>query len=122
MLYNDDAPSVEVGVLVGASFAPVGRVVPSRLPGGTVVTAVHRGPYSELGRTYEAVHAGAAARGLALAGPRWEIYGHPPEVEIEVCWLARRSTRKAAPPPANRGGAASRRPTDGCRSLGDWSG
>jgi hypothetical protein len=80
---------VEVGVLVGASFAPVGRVVPSQLPGGTVVTTVHRGAYSELGRAHEAVHAHAAAHGLTLAGPRWEIYGHPPEVEVEVCWLAR---------------------------------
>jgi len=89
MLYKDDAPSVEMGVLVGASFAPVGRVVPSRLPGGTIVTTTHRGDYSELGHTHDAVHAHAAAHGLTPAGPRWEIYGHPPEVEVEVCWLVR---------------------------------
>ena len=89
MLYKDDAPSVEVGVLVGTSFPPAGRVVPSQLPGGTVVTTIHRGDYSGLGQAHDAVHAHAAAHGLALAGPRWEIYGHPPEVEIEICWLVR---------------------------------
>jgi effector-binding domain-containing protein len=87
MLYKDDAPSVEVGVLVAAPFEAVGRVVPSRLPGGRVVTTVHRGDYSELDRAHAAVHDHAAAQGLTLAGPRWEIYGHPPDVEVEVYWL-----------------------------------
>jgi effector-binding domain-containing protein len=93
MLYKDDAPTVEVGVLVRRSFSPEGRVVPSRLPGGTVVTTIHRGEYGALGRAHEAVHRFARERGLELAGPRWEIYGHwhdvPAEVETEVCWLVR---------------------------------
>ena len=91
MLYKDDAPHVEVGVLVSGPFAPAGRVVPSELPGGRVVMATHRGDYAQLGRAHEAVHRFAAERGLALAGPRWEIYGHWPddgsEPETDVCHL-----------------------------------
>jgi effector-binding domain-containing protein len=88
MLYKDDAPSVEVGVLVAGSFAPEGRVVPSQLPGGTVATALHRGDYAELGRAHDAVLRRAAELGRAPAGPRWEIYGHwyddgrAPETEV----------------------------------------
>jgi effector-binding domain-containing protein len=96
MLYKDDAPSVEVGVLVNAPFAPQGRVVPSRLPGGTVVMAVHRGDYAGLGAAHDAARALAAERGLHLPGPRWEIYGHgddPDGPETEVSWLAGLSGR-----------------------------
>jgi effector-binding domain-containing protein len=93
MLYKDDAPAVEVGVLVGRPFEAVGRVVASQLPGGRVVRAVHRGPFARLGRAHEAVHRLAAERGLELAGPRWEIYGHgsadPPDLETEVFYLLR---------------------------------
>jgi len=93
MLYKDDAPSVEVGVLVGAAFEPEGRVVPSRLPGGEVVMTTHRGAYARLGDAHDAVHRFAAGRGLTLARPRWEIYGHPGDPETEpvtdVYWLVR---------------------------------
>jgi effector-binding domain-containing protein len=91
MLYKDDAPAVEIGVLAATSFAPKGRVVPSRLPGGAVAVTVHRGDYATLGRAHEAVHRFAAERELALAGPRWEIYGHgdagPDAPEIEISYL-----------------------------------
>ncbi len=76
MLYKDDAPSVEVGVLVGKRFSPERRVVPSQLPGGEIAMTIHRGEYSGLGDAHEAVHRFAAAQELELAGPRWEIYGH----------------------------------------------
>ena len=66
---KDDAPSVDVGVLVG----------------------IDRGDYSALGDAHEAVDRFAAARGLELAGPRWEIYGHghidPSELTTEVHYL-----------------------------------
>jgi effector-binding domain-containing protein len=75
MLYKDDTPSVEVGVLVGTSFAPDGRVIPSQLPGGEVLTTTHRGDW-ELGPAHDAVHRFATEQGLALTGVRWEIYGH----------------------------------------------
>ncbi len=91
MLYKDERPSVEVGVLVRGPFEGGGRVVASQLPGGRAAMAVHRGDYAELGRAHDAVHRFAAAEGLELAGPRWEIYGHwqpdTSEIESEVYWL-----------------------------------
>jgi len=93
MLYKDQRPDVEVGVLVSQPFEPHGRVVSSALPGGEVATAVHRGDYATLGATHDAVRAAAAARGRELAGPCWEVYGHgredPREQETEIFWLLR---------------------------------
>ena len=93
MLYKDQRPDVEVGVLVTGPFEPEGRVIPSELPGGEVATATHRGDYAKLGDTHNAVREHAAAQGRELAGPCWEIYGHgrpdPSEQETEVFWLLR---------------------------------
>jgi effector-binding domain-containing protein len=93
MLYKDDRPDVEVGVLVSASFESEGRVIASELPGGEVATATHRGDYARLTVTHDAVRDYVVARGRELAGPRWEVYGHwradPSELETEVFWLLR---------------------------------
>jgi len=93
MLYKDQRPDVEIGVLVSQRFEPHGRVVASELPGGEVATAVHRGDYATLGATHDAVRQAVAARGRELAGPCWEIYGHwredPRELETEIYWLLR---------------------------------
>ena len=98
-LYLDDKPTVEIGVLVSGSFEPHGRVVPSQLPGGDVVTAVHRGDYAELGRTHDAVGEFIAAHGLVRVGPSWEIYGHwredPSELETEIYYLVQRSASRS---------------------------
>jgi effector-binding domain-containing protein len=87
MLYRDSQPAVEVGVLVDAPFEGAGRVVASSLPGGAVATTVHRGDYAGLGDAHEAVVRHAREHGHRLAGPRWEVYGHPPDVEIEIYHL-----------------------------------
>ena len=93
MLYKDQRPDVEVGVLVSRPFQAEGPVIPSALPAGEVATATHRGDYAKLGITHDAVRAYAAAHGRELAGPCWEIYGHagpdPSEAETEVFWLLR---------------------------------
>jgi effector-binding domain-containing protein len=93
MLYKDDRPDVEVGVLVKGSFQAPAPVIESELPAGEVATATHRGDYARLGVTHDAVRKHAAAHGRELAGPRWEIYGHAPpdpsEAETEVFWLLR---------------------------------
>jgi effector-binding domain-containing protein len=93
MLYKDDQPSVEVGVLAPAPFTPDGRVIASHLPAGKVVVAVHHGEYAALGRTHSAVRHFAAANELALSRIRWEVYGHwredPRERETEVYYLLR---------------------------------
>ena len=93
MLYKDQRPDVEVGVLVSASFEPEGRVTPSELPRGEVATATHRGDYTRLGVTHDAVRDHVSAAGRELAGPCWEIYGHagpdPSKNETEIFWLLR---------------------------------
>lgn len=93
MLYKDDRPDVEVGVLAAGPFEPHGRVNSSMLPGGEAATAIHRGDYAGLGATHDAIRAHVAACGRDLAGPRWEVYGHwredPSELETEIFWLLR---------------------------------
>ena len=91
MLYKDQRPDVEVGVLVSEPFQAEGPVILSALPAGEVATATHLGDYAKLGVTHQAVRDYAAARGRELAGPCWEIYGHAPpdpsQAETEVFWL-----------------------------------
>src|ERR1700722_3153247 len=93
MLYKDQRPDVEVGVLVSGPFQAEGPVMLSALPAGEVATATHRGDYAKLGVTHEAVRDYAAAHGRELAGLRWEIYGHaqpdPSQAETEVFLLLR---------------------------------
>jgi len=91
MLYKDQRPDVEVGVLVSEPFQAEGLVILSALPPGEVATATHRGDYAKLGVTHQTVRDYAAARGREFAGPCWEIYGHAPpdpsQAETEVFWL-----------------------------------
>jgi len=91
MLYLDDRPSVEVGVLAAQPCEPIGRVVRSALPAGQVVRAVHWGGYAGLGAAHDAIHEWAGEQGIALSRTRWEVYGphhdDPSQVWTEVSWL-----------------------------------
>src|SRR3984957_18014689 len=78
MLYKDQRPDVEVGVLVSGPFQSEGPVMLSALPAGDVATATHRGDYAKLGVTNQTVRDHAVAHGRGLAGSCWEIYGHAP--------------------------------------------
>lgn len=93
MLYKDDVPHVEVGVEIDGAFADAGRVVTSALPAGRVATAVHRGPFADVGAAHEAVVAWCDRRGLVRTGVRWEVYGHwdetAPQPRVEVYYLLR---------------------------------
>ncbi len=60
-----DCPGDDVGVDV--------------LPAGTVLFAVHRGPYATLRDTYDHLMDRLNADGTALAGPVWEVYVTDPE-------------------------------------------
>ena len=90
MLYKDSTPSIEVGALVAGEFAPSGRIVLSQLPTGRAAHAVHRGPYSDLGATHDAVVAWCVSNGRSRTGMRWEIYGDhhddPSQLTTEVYW------------------------------------
>src|SRR5712691_7128549 len=76
LLRTEDEVPIEVGVQVANPFESQGRVVCSAIPGGTVATVVHLGPYQKLPEAHTAVRTWCAAHGHTLAGPSWEIYGH----------------------------------------------
>jgi effector-binding domain-containing protein len=90
MLYEDDIPNVEVGVVVTGSFDPSGDVVPSHLPGGLAVTAVHTGPVQLIGDTHQAIVEWCRVNSHPTDGRRWEIYGDPDtstgNFSVEVYW------------------------------------
>ena len=83
---------VEVGVQVAGPLESTAYVVTSEPPSGTVVVAVDRGPYADLGTT-DAIHRWCATQGLTLAGPRWGIYGDWSEgesaLETEIAYRLR---------------------------------
>jgi effector-binding domain-containing protein len=93
MLYLDDVPHVEIGVELDQPVGITGRVIRSALPSGKVATMTHRGPHDRLGATHDAIRAFCAEHSLALAGPRWEVYGHsntePAQLETDVYYLLR---------------------------------
>ena len=76
MLYLDDRPSVEVGILVRPDETLSGRVRRSALPSGHVARTVHVGQYDRLGEAHDRIVAWCSEHGLRRAGPRWEVYGH----------------------------------------------
>ena len=93
MLYLDDVPHVEVGVVLAGPCPLAGRVVASALPAGPVAVTLHRGPYAGLPAAHRAVSDWCRAAGRQPAGPRWEVYGphrdDPAELTSEVSWLLR---------------------------------
>ncbi len=93
MLYRDNVPNVEVGVLLGRSCPLTGRVVASSLPAGTAAMTVHRGPFAAVRAAHDAVLSWCAAHGRQSDGARWEIYGphhdDPAQQWTEIYWLLR---------------------------------
>ena len=93
MLYLDDVPHVEVGVVLEQPCPLTGRVVASALPAGQAAVTVHRGPYAGLAAAHRAVAGWCRAEGRQPAGPRWEIYGphrdDPAQLTTEVFWPLR---------------------------------
>jgi effector-binding domain-containing protein len=92
MLYLDDVPHVEVGVLSPAAPLDLtGRVVRSALPAGPAATTVHRGPFTGVGAAHGAIQRWCATNGRRTTGPRWEIYGphddDPAKLETAVYYL-----------------------------------
>ncbi len=93
--YLDDEINLEVGVEINGPFDGAGEVIPSALPGGTVATAVHFGPYGQLPAAHLAIREWCADHGHALAGPNWELYGHwldawnrdPSQIRTDVYYL-----------------------------------
>jgi effector-binding domain-containing protein len=91
MLYLDDVPNVEVGVLSDRDSVVGGAVVASQLPGGRVAMTTHTGAYDGLGAAHLAVTRWIDEHGERAAGPRWEVYGphddDPARTWTQVCYL-----------------------------------
>lgn len=66
---------MRVGFPVSAPFADTETVRCFSLVAGEAAHAVHAGPYSELFRTYAALHAWCKRERLQLASQSWELYG-----------------------------------------------
>jgi effector-binding domain-containing protein len=78
-VYRGDAhgeADVEFGVGTRRPFERTGAVVHSATPAGRVATTTHWGDYAGLGAAHDAVVAWCRSQGHAIAGPRWEVYGH----------------------------------------------
>lgn len=69
-----------------------GAVEATVLPGGSMATTVHRGPYDTIGQAYGAVYGWIQEHGHQPAGPMREVYltdpdEVPPEEYLtEICW------------------------------------
>ena len=74
-LYLDDG-FVEVGAEVSEAFTGNERIHCAQLPGGSVATTVHLGPYARLKDAHEAIREWCATHGHRFSGTCWEIYGH----------------------------------------------
>src|SRR5262245_52048950 len=72
-LYLDGEINLEVGVELdtAASLPGDGEVVNSLIPGGTVATAVHVGPYHHLHEAHKAIRTWCQEHRCTLAGPCW---------------------------------------------------
>lgn len=87
---------LEVGFPVHGQVAPQGSVVAGRLPAGRVVSAVHRGDYEELGRSWQRLAEWAGHEGLPLGDRLWEVYvteprpgDDPADMVTELHWTLR---------------------------------
>ncbi|MGO4602370.1 GyrI-like domain-containing protein [Terrabacter sp. 2YAF2] len=72
---------VEAGFPVSTPVEPTGDVVPSTLPGGRAVEAVHIGPYDTMGETYGQVEQWMVGQRLVPGKVVWESYLSDPERE-----------------------------------------
>ncbi len=72
---------VEVGFPVASPVEPTGDVVPSTLPGGRAVEAVHVGPYDTMVETYGQVEQWMIGQRLVPGPLVWETYLSDPERE-----------------------------------------
>jgi effector-binding domain-containing protein len=64
-------------VEVTRTFETAGEVYATETPAGVAAVAVHRGAYSRLNDTHDAIRKFMAARRRESAGYSWEIYGDP---------------------------------------------
>ncbi len=77
--FDNEKTDMEVGFPVAEPQKGEGRVRPSMLPGGKVVTATHIGPYEKLVETYTEMQKWMDAKGLKPKKVMWERYMNGPD-------------------------------------------
>lgn len=73
----------EVGFPVSGKIVPTGRVTEGELPGGTVASAFHIGPYDTIGETYRRVESWILLSGKKPGTTMWEVYLRGPGQETD---------------------------------------
>ena len=69
-----DALDMEIGTIVGRSFAGQGEIAPSELPAGRAAHFQLKGPFEGMPGAWQTLFAWCQAEKLELAGINWEIY------------------------------------------------
>jgi effector-binding domain-containing protein len=82
---------IEAGVKITAPFESTGKVVCSTIPGGTVATVTHIGPYEKLSEAHSALLNWCKDNNRPCTGTTWEVYGHwnddPEKLRTDVFYL-----------------------------------
>ncbi len=94
LYHNEDmeALDVEIGFPVDRVVTGEGRVGPGTIPGGTVLSEVHTGPYRTLEKTYIPMMDHIKKEGLNVTDWMYELYLNSPEdtpeddLRTEICF------------------------------------
>ncbi|RZU53242.1 effector-binding domain-containing protein [Krasilnikovia cinnamomea] len=76
-----DRFSIEAGFPVLPPVVAEGGIQPSALPGGSIATTVHLGPYEQMTPAYEALTRWIKEHGGRPAGDPWEVYHSDPATQ-----------------------------------------
>lgn len=86
---DGDGFLLEAGFPIAQPIEGIGRVVPSRLPGGETATVMNVGPYDTVPPAYFAIEQWMSDNGACAAGRPWESYldgSDVPQPRTLVCW------------------------------------
>lgn len=81
---DGESVDMECGLPVVSTVDGTDRIRSGELPGGTVATVIHKGPYEGLPQTWSAFFEWIGARGLKPAGAPWEVYLTDPGAEPDT--------------------------------------
>jgi len=93
--FKEEDVDLEVGFPVTEPVASAGRVVGRVLAGGPVASAIHVGPYDQVGPAYRAIAEWVQEHGHEMAGPPREVYlvgvgmAEPAEYRTEIVFPIR---------------------------------
>lgn len=83
----EEVPEEKLQYEIGASFAgdtiPEGKIGIKEIPEHTVLSAMHKGPYTEVGPVIHAVVEYAKNNGYDIVGPITEAYLNDPNVTLD---------------------------------------